>query len=103
MGDEIRRYFIRLALRQETWLGNFLTMETYYLTLTAQRMAKKNCLVKNLEGVETLKFTSAICFDKTGTEQDDCRAPVAEHRTHWTQARGAMQATSTRRPQGGRS
>ena len=30
MGDEIRRYFIRLALRQETWLGDFLTMETYY-------------------------------------------------------------------------
>ena len=23
-------YFIRLALRQETWLGDFLTMETYY-------------------------------------------------------------------------
>ena len=30
VGDEIRRYFIRLALRQETWLGDFLTMETYY-------------------------------------------------------------------------
>jgi len=30
VGDETRRYFIRLALRQETWLGDFLTMETYY-------------------------------------------------------------------------
>ena len=30
VGDEARRYFIRLALRQETWLGDFLTMETYY-------------------------------------------------------------------------
>lgn len=40
---------------------------TVSLTLTANRMASKNCLVKNLEAIETLGCTAVICSDKTGT------------------------------------
>ncbi|XP_068618720.1 sodium/potassium-transporting ATPase subunit alpha-like [Battus philenor] len=40
---------------------------TASLTLTAQHMVKKNCLVKNLEAIEALGAVTTICSDKTGT------------------------------------
>lgn len=44
-----------------------IAMMTVSLTLTAKRMDNKNCLVKNLEAIETLRCTAVICSDKTGT------------------------------------
>lgn len=39
---------------------------TIALSLTAKRMMKKHCLVKDLNGIETFGCTSVICSDKTG-------------------------------------
>ena len=40
---------------------------TMALSVAAQRMAKRNVLVKRLSSVETLGSTTVICTDKTGT------------------------------------
>ena len=52
---------------QSVSFSGLLPALTVALTLTAKRMASKNCLVKHLEAVETLGSTSTICTDKTGT------------------------------------
>jgi len=44
-----------------------LAIVTIALSVTAKRMSSKNCLVKNLEAIETLGATSIIVTDKTGT------------------------------------
>ena len=44
-----------------------LAIVTIALSLTAKRMATKNCLVRNLEAIETLGATSVLVTDKTGT------------------------------------
>ena len=40
---------------------------TLTLSIAAQRMAKRNALIKSLNSVETLGSTTVICTDKTGT------------------------------------
>lgn len=54
---------------------------TASLTLTAQRMVKKNCLVKNLEAIEALGACSIICTDKTGTLTEN--KMVVQHIWTW--------------------
>ncbi|TRY70575.1 hypothetical protein TCAL_08725 [Tigriopus californicus] len=44
-----------------------LAVVTISLSVTAKRLMRRNCIVKNLETIETLGATSIILCDKTGT------------------------------------
>ena len=57
-------YFITIIVANVP--EGLLPTMTVALSLTAKRMANRNCLVKNIQGVETLGSTSTICTDKTG-------------------------------------
>ena len=45
----------------------FIAVVTISLSISAARLSKRNCIVKNLEAVETIGATSIILCDKTGT------------------------------------
>ncbi|XP_011504584.1 PREDICTED: sodium/potassium-transporting ATPase subunit alpha-like [Ceratosolen solmsi marchali] len=66
-GDVVRAFTYFLGIIIANVPEVLLITVTTSLTITAKKMASKNCLVKNLESVETLGSTSIICSDKTGT------------------------------------
>eukprot|EP00002_Diphylleia_rotans_P007754 TRINITY_DN1741_c0_g1_i4.p1 TRINITY_DN1741_c0_g1~~TRINITY_DN1741_c0_g1_i4.p1 ORF type:complete len:1012 (+),score=263.44 TRINITY_DN1741_c0_g1_i4:79-3114(+) len=66
-GDWITNIVFMIGIIVANVPEGLLATVTVALTLTANRMATKNVLVKNLEAVETLGSTSTICSDKTGT------------------------------------
>jgi len=58
--------FFTLSINAEVH-DRLLDTVDLYQTLTAKRMAAKNCLVKNLMVVEKVGSTHTICSVKTGT------------------------------------
>ncbi|KAJ9591140.1 hypothetical protein L9F63_002326 [Diploptera punctata] len=65
--DLLESVIFLLAILIASVPEGMLVTITMCLSISAKRMADKNCLVKNMEAVETLGSTSLICSDKTGT------------------------------------
>ncbi|GJQ79984.1 hypothetical protein Trydic_g9459 [Trypoxylus dichotomus] len=63
----IRAFVFCIAIIVANVPEGLMVTLTASLTLTAKRLARKQCLVKNLQAIETLGSTSVICSDKTGT------------------------------------
>ncbi|KOB76166.1 Sodium/potassium-transporting ATPase subunit alpha, partial [Operophtera brumata] len=61
------RYVSFWALGLGFFVARLQPTVTASLTLTAQNMVKKHCLVKNLDAIEALGACTTICSDKTGT------------------------------------
>ncbi len=59
--------FFQLALLSPWCPEGLLPTLTLSLVLAAQRMAKRNVLIRHLTSVETLGLATIICTDKTGT------------------------------------
>uniref|UniRef100_A0AAF5HYV5 Sodium/potassium-transporting ATPase subunit alpha n=3 Tax=Strongyloides stercoralis TaxID=6248 RepID=A0AAF5HYV5_STRER len=63
----LEAFIFMIAIVVATVPEGIMVTVTICLTLTAKEMAKKHCLVKKLDAVETLGSASVICSDKTGT------------------------------------
>uniref|UniRef100_A0A0N5BKX4 Sodium/potassium-transporting ATPase subunit alpha n=1 Tax=Strongyloides papillosus TaxID=174720 RepID=A0A0N5BKX4_STREA len=63
----LEAFIFMIAIVVATVPEGIMVTVTICLTLTAKEMAKKHCLVKKLDAVETLGSASTICSDKTGT------------------------------------
>ena len=65
--DLITNFIFALGIVVANCPEGLLSTVTVSLAITAQKMLKRNVMVKNLQSVETLGAITCICSDKTGT------------------------------------